>query len=306
MVLQTPVVFIIFNRPELTKVVFQAIANEKPKTLLIVADGPRNKEESKKCLETRKIVEKINWPCDVYTDYSVVNLGCKRRISSGLDWAFSHVDKAIILEDDCLPNPSFFGFCDFLLNYYRHDERIMMISGTNLLEDWKFDTSSYIFSYYGSVWGWATWRRAWKKYDVDIKLWKNQNVKTDIRNFFVDEEVFRERAEKFDDVFEGNIDTWDYQWTFCRLINCGLAITPTLNLVANLGFGEDATHTLDSKSPVANLCTHHLDFPLRHPLTFIPDSKYLDAVLNKTRPRASLKRRIKDKVKKIIGFRHIP
>ncbi len=302
MSLQTPVVLIIFNRPSLTKLIFEAIAREKPNTLIVIADGPRNNEELESCQNAREVTEEVNWECEVFRNYSDINLGCRKRVSSGLTWAFSLVEEAIILEDDCLPNNCFFTFCDRLLDYYRHDARVMMISGSNLLENYKIDLQSYLFSYYGSVWGWATWRRAWRKYDENIRLWEDPQVKASLRNIFPNPQNFRERAEKFDAVYAGKIDTWDYQWTFSRLINCGLAITPKANLISNIGFGENATHTINLNSSLANLPRHNLDFPLKHPLTLIPDSNYLIMVLNRNNLEGSLMKRIKGKLQKSLSF----
>ena len=162
----TPIVFLIFNRPDTTKRVFEAIRQAKPKKLLVVADGPRDDRqgEAEKCAAVRSIIDTVDWDCKVLTNYADVNLGCGLRVSSGLDWVFEQVEEAIILEDDCLPHPSFFPFCEEMLDLYRHDERIMHIAGTNSLEEWKSDVQSYHFSYTGGIWGWATWQRAWKYY----------------------------------------------------------------------------------------------------------------------------------------------
>lgn len=245
MTISSPVIFCIFNRPDLTEQVFKKIREAKPRILLVVADGPRTAEEVTRCHEVRKIIEMVDWDCQVLTKYSDHNLGCGRCISSGLDWAFSIVEEAIILEDDCLPAPSFFPFCQSLLEYYRNDERIMHISGNNFQHCISRTDSSYYFSKYSHNWGWATWRRAWKYYDYEMKSWlefkRMEMIETVCENIF--EQL--KWTIIFDQVHEGKIDTWDYQWLFTCWLNNGFSIIPNVNLVSNIGFGSDATHTTD-------------------------------------------------------------
>lgn len=171
--LDTPIVFIIFNRPETTRKVFEKIALVRPKRLFVIADGPRESKlnEGEACAETRKIIDEINWNCDVHKIYSEINLGCKSRIVSGLNIVFDLTTEAIILEDDCIPDPSFFPYCESLLERYRNDERIGLISGNNFLFGDYDNFDSYYFSRYPHIWGWASWRRAWKKYDSQICQW---------------------------------------------------------------------------------------------------------------------------------------
>ena len=168
--LSTPVAFIIFNRPDTTARVFAEIAKARPPKLLVVGDGPRaNRDgEADRVAEARAIIKNVDWPCEVLTNFSTPNLGCKKRVSSGIDWIFEQVEEAIILEDDCLPDPSFFQFCEEMLARYRHDDRIAMISGDNFLFGQVPVPESYYFSRYCHIWGWASWRRAWKDYDVNI------------------------------------------------------------------------------------------------------------------------------------------
>src|SRR5579871_4386735 len=165
--LTTPVALIVFNRPDTTRQVFQEIRRVRPPVLLVVADGPRrdHPEDEQLCRETRAVAEEVDWPCQVLTEYSDVNLGCRHRPASGLDWVFSQVEEAIILEDDCVPHPSFFRFCSELLSRYRDDARIGTIAGTNVQGGRKRGGASYYFSKYPTIWGWASWRRAWALYD---------------------------------------------------------------------------------------------------------------------------------------------
>jgi hypothetical protein len=274
--MQTPVAFLVFNRPDQTKKVFEAIRKAKPEKLLVVADGPRKERsgEAEKCNAVRTVVEQIDWNCEVLRNYSEINLGCKRRVSTGIDWIFEQVEEAIILEDDCLPHPTFFSFCEELLGRYKDDERIMMISGTNYLNEWKPTVQSYHFSYYGGIWGWASWRRAWKYYDVAMKLWSEAEVKDRVRDILCDEAQYKARSEIFDKTFAGEIDTWDYQWSFARLSQSGLSIVPSVNLISNIGFGQDATHTTSNTVTLSNLLTSDLRLPLAFSQVVAVDRDY--------------------------------
>jgi hypothetical protein len=264
--LRTPVAFIIFNRPDTTERVFAEIARARPPMLLVVGDGPRaNREgEMEKVAAARAIIERVDWPCEVLTHYSDVNLGCKVRVSSGLDWVFEQVPEAIILEDDCLPHPTFFRFCEEMLVRYREDQRIAMISGDNFLNGSIDIEDSYYFSRYLHIWGWATWRRAWKNYDVNMSNWPKM-----AGSGFLESTLYRpgERyfwGSAFDAVYKGAIDTWDYQWVFSAWAQNQLSIMPNVNLISNIGFGVNATHTIGD-SVYASLNTSFLVFPVKHP-----------------------------------------
>lgn len=169
--MSTPIALIIFNRPDLTIRVFSKIARAKPKTLFVIADGPRSDHpgDIKKCAEARSIIESVDWDCTVHKNYSDINLGCGRRLASGISWVFEKVEEAIILEDDCLPHPTFFRFCKELLERYRDDERIMQINGQNFQHKSMRTSYSYLFSYSNNCWGWATWRRAWQHFDMEMR-----------------------------------------------------------------------------------------------------------------------------------------
>jgi hypothetical protein len=269
----TPVAFLIFNRPELTARVFAEIAAARPRKLLVVADGPRSADERELCERTRAVIDRVDWDCEVLTNYSDVNLGCKRRVSSGLDWVFEQCEEAIILEDDCLPDLTFFRFCAELLEKYRHDERIVIISGNNFQFGRNPTPYSYYYSLYGHTWGWASWRRAWRYYDLDMKLWPTSRQTSWLHDFLGDNSAVDYWAKIFDSTYAGKIDTWDYQWLFARWIQNGLAITPGVNLVTNLGFNEDATHTKDAKSILAKLPIGQMTFPIQHPPSVFQDEE---------------------------------
>jgi hypothetical protein len=270
-----PVAFMFFNRPEVTSRVFQKIREAKPRRLLLLADGPRPHVEgdAQRCAAARAAVECVDWPCEVSRQYSDTNLGCRRRVASGLDWVFGLANEAIILEDDCEPDVTFFRFCEELLQKYRNDERVMMITGTNQVPEVPI-ADSYIFSNYGSIWGWASWRRAWSHYDVAMTTWpltKAQRLHYDTLDT---PEECRAKETVWDRVCFGGLDTWDHQWSYCRLMNSGLSVVPRVNMISNLGFGSDSTHTrnpLDSRSamPVRTMA-----FPLNHPTFVLRNRNY--------------------------------
>jgi hypothetical protein len=262
--LDTPVAFIIFNRPDLTEIVFEAIRQAKPKKLLVIADGPRFPEEAEKCEKARAVIKKVDWECEVLTNFSDKNLGCKRRVSSGIDWVFSEVEEAIILEDDCLPTQSFFYFCQTLLDHYRHDERVMHIGSNNFQNGKNITESSYYFSKYPHIWGWASWRRAWQYYDIDMKTWLDYKKLDLISLACNDSYEHRYWTNIFEGAFSGAINTtWDYQWTYAIWCQNGLSIVPQTNLVSNLGFREDATNTF-GENPLAKISTTDI-WEISHP-----------------------------------------
>jgi len=274
--LSTPVLFIIFNRPATTQLVFDAIRNIKPPRLYVAADGPRPGVESDvaACQQTRKIIEHVDWPCELKTLFRDKNLNCGVAPSSAMSWFFENESEGIILEDDCLPSNSFFWFCQDLLERYRDDDRVMHIGGNNFLNNAERNKDySYYFSRSGHIWGWATWSRAWKMFDYEIKLYEKIKAKGYFDDFFLNGVEKFYRLRKFDKTLarRGSVDWWDYQWDFARYINSGLSIVPQKNLVKNLGFGEGATHTTNKKNKSAGLEALDLDFPLRHPPFIIRD-----------------------------------
>jgi hypothetical protein len=268
--ISTPVLFIIFNRPETTQVVFDAIRKVKPPRLYVAADGPRQGIESdiERCQQARKIVAQIDWPCELKTLFREKNLNCGIAPSTAMTWFFENEAEGIILEDDCLPSESFFWFCQELLERYRDDNRVMHIGGNNFLNNWQNKKDhSYYFSRSGHIWGWATWRRAWKLFDYEIELYEKVRDNGYFDNFFLNrlEKIYRLRKFEKTVARRGTADWWDYQWDFCRYINSGLSIVPKKNLVKNLGFGADATHTTNRKSKSADMSASELQFPLNHP-----------------------------------------
>ncbi|MGB2925066.1 MAG: glycosyltransferase family 2 protein [Limnothrix sp.] len=280
--MKTPVAFLIFNRPDTTQRVFEAIRQAKPPILLVVADGPRGDrpEEAKQCAATRAIIETIDWDCEVLKNYSEANLGCKNRVSSGLDWVFEQVEEAIILEDDCLPDLSFFPFCEELLEKYRDNPKIMAISGDNFQFGRKRTEHSYYFSIYNHCWGWASWRRAWKYYDRDMTSWKQAKEKKLLNTIFSNYLAKYYWHRKFEQTYQKKYNTWDYQWTFTCWAKNGLTVLPEVNLVSNIGFNSQSTHTSDQISPYSNMPTSAMKVPLEHPPSIIRCKKADDFTQN--------------------------
>ena len=264
--MNTPVALIIFNRPETTRRVFAEIRRVRPPKLFIIADGPRSNlpGDADKVAATRSIVEEVDWNCQVLKNYSDINLGCKNRVSSGIDWVFENVNEATILEDDCLPHPTFFRFCEEMLERYRNDNNIMHITGDNFQFGLNPSKHSYYFSRYAHVWGWATWKRSWLNYDVSMEKWGSPQVRKKLLDTFEHSAEKRYWAKKWDDTFAGRIDTWDYQWAFACMFQGALSVTPNVNLISNIGFGESSTHTQRS-SLVAEIKVESMEFPLKHP-----------------------------------------
>jgi len=273
---QTPVALFVFNRPEPTARVFAEIARARPATLLIVADGPRADRagEAERSRAVREIVARVDWPCDVRTNFADANLGCRRRVSSGLDWVFEQVPEAIILEDDCVPDATLFRFFDEMLARYRDDDRVMMVSGFNPLGRWKAEAQAYHFSYCGSIWGWGSWRRAWRFYDVNMQLWRDAEARQRVKDVFAEPELYEGRIAAYDAVARGKVDAWDMQWCFSRIIQSGLSVGPAVTLVSNVGFGEGATDAHAAASPVADLPTSPMTFPLSHHDCVAVDREY--------------------------------
>ena len=283
--MKTPVALLIFNRPDTTEKVFEAIRQAKPPKLLVVADGPRSDRpgEKNKCEAARAIIDRVDWDCQVLTNYSDVNLGCKNRVSSGLDWVFNMVEEAIILEDDCLPHPDFFRFCEELLNYYRNDTRVMHISGCNYGITGSVPDQSYYFSKMVGVWGWATWRRCWDLYDVNISFWTDLvKQKILLRDIFKSPKELKLRMKNWEGVYSKKINSWAYIWHLTCLCNGGISIKPNQNLINNIGFGANGTHTKDQKSVLAKLQTKPMQFPLVHPRFMLRDSLADEIYFNQT------------------------
>lgn len=265
--ISTPVVFLVFNRPKLTARVLAQIRDARPPTLFVVADGPRERVpgDSARCAEVRQVIEDgVDWPCEFVKVYSDVNLGCGKRVSSGLSEVFESVDSAIILEDDCLPDPTFFSFCQELLDRYSSEDRVGQIAGCSFLEGALTQSpESYYFSRYPHCWGWATWRRAWRGYDHEMRDWKVKMPES----FWprgLDDPRERSRWEKsFISVLTGEVDSWAYRWTYSLWRQNAISANSRQNLVSNIGFGPEATHT--RRGGFGGIPLQKVQFPLVHP-----------------------------------------
>jgi hypothetical protein len=271
------VLLMVFNRPDATQQVMSALREAKPAQLYVVADGPRvdHPRDEQLCARVRDVIENVDWECDVHSLYRDANRGCRDGVSDAVSWFFDRVEEGIILEDDCVPHPTFFRYCSTLLERYREDERVFAICGTNELG--QHDNGfSYSYSLYGSIWGWASWRRAWQYYDVTMSYWPVVKAARALEAIIPTERDRKHYEAVFELTHTGAIDTWDYQWTFARLLQHGLSVMPNVNLVSNIGFGHGATHTHDG--PFAALGVQAMTFPLSAPPVMVHDQRYRDLV----------------------------
>lgn len=265
--LKTPVVLLIFNRPDSTRKVLGALRQVRPARLLVVADGPRSDrpDDARQCQEARGVLSEIDWPCQVETEFAARNLGCMRRVSSGLDWVFERVEEAIILEDDCLPDATFFRFCSELLDRYRDRHDIGQIGGVNFQFGRRQTPYSYYFSRYNHVWGWATWRRAWQMNDNAMAEWPSFRSERGLHRILSGATEIQYWTWVFNQVASGKIDSWACRWTLSCWRHELMTILPSVNLVTNIGFDPAATHTRDADNCLAGIATATMEFPLRHP-----------------------------------------
>lgn len=275
--------------------VFESIRLVKPRQLFIAADGPRRhvQGEAELCLQTRQIVSKIDWPCELRTKFSETNQGCKLSVSSALDWFFEQVEEGIILEDDCLPDPTFYSFCENMLGCYKDDNRIMMISGTNYLFDKAPIEESYFFSRYYAIWGWATWKRAWEKCDLHMKSWPGNKATKQLLYLFGDRVISKFYTDMFDNVYRNKTDSWGIPWAYSCIFQNGLAIVPVQNLISNIG--TQGTHTGNTPSPFLRMPLGKFDIDrINHPSGVAPNGicdkrTYRNVLTMKNNPRALLR-----------------
>ncbi|MBK9177289.1 MAG: nucleotide-diphospho-sugar transferase [Flavobacteriales bacterium] len=301
--LRTPVLLIGFNRIGPLRQVFQAVREARPPRLYFAADGPRNEEERVRCEEVRVLAKEVDWPCEVHTRFNDRNMGLRQGVSSAIAWFFEHEEEGIVLEDDTLPVPSFFRFSQEMLERYRHDERIWVVMGNNLLDDWAGPVGGdYYFSAhgYGAPWGWASWRRVWAHYDVDMSVWPELKGSPLLRDFFLNHHEEEVARAIFDRVHAGVMNSWSYQLDITRIANHALNILPHMNLVDNIGFGEDGTHTTGLADPRNKRTAKDIVFPLRHPRLIMldahRDAAYFDRFIGFTRGE-----RFKNAVKGMLG-----
>lgn len=268
--MKAPVLLIFFNREDEVQQVVDAVRNYAPEKIYLASDGGRTAREHQKVLQIRrKVKESIDWDCQLNCLFSDKNLGCQWGPVEAVNWVFEKEDRCIILEDDCVPEHSFFGYCEQLLGRYADNERVWMISGENYLEDDSmFGKADYTFSLRTETWGWATWKRAWEKCDFRLQAWpvyKREKVLSHMYYMkYYDELAYM--TKQLDNIYrQKDRSIWDYQWRFHMAINGGLCIIPRRNLITNIGWGEAATHT-KFKSSIWDVPTGSLNTPLQHPV----------------------------------------
>lgn len=308
---KTPIVFFVFNRPEPTKKVFEAIKKERPEKLYIVADGPREnkKGEKEKCAEVLKIVENIDWPCEVKRNYSETNMGCGPRVSSGIEWAFGHTNQIIVLEDDCLPNEDFFVFMETMLEKYKNNPEIGSICGFSpQIPELKEYEYSYYFSKFYYMWGWGTWKDRWNDYEYDLKSWKEKDGVNWLNEKIKDRKISRQFSRDFNNVYKNNekeelnVNTWDFQFAYNHFKNNLFCIKPRENLIENLGVGfEDATHT-KIDNPIGYMKHQKLLQPLKYPKKNGWTEKIDKKIFKKYTQKSEIFFFIKQLIKKIKPF----
>ncbi len=245
------ILLIIFNRPDKTKSIIKALSEFKPPVIYVSADGPRDLNENATCNYTRSLISMIDWDCKVITNFIPTNLGCKVAVSKAIDWFFSMEDEGIILEDDCLPSNDFYEFCSTMLEKYRYNDSVGSISGTKISPFFKNYKYDYFLSKYPNIWGWATWKRVWSKYDVNISNWEDLWRINKIDEYLSDPILVNYWRKVFKNVYESKIDTWDYQFVYLYFKEKYRCIIPNKNLIKNIGFDAEATHTLSETSWVS-------------------------------------------------------
>jgi hypothetical protein len=282
-----PVLLIVYRRPEPTALVLDAVARAKPSRLFVAADGPVNEQERDACERARAAATAVTWPCQVLTDFSETNLGCRIRVTSAVHWFFDRVDRGIVLEDDCVPAPDFFPFCAEMLDRYADDDRIVHVSGETYAT--RRPPWSYTFSKYALTWGWATWRRAWQRFDERIGVWPELRDSGAIDALFDTPDERMYWTGVFQQVHDGLLPTtWDYSWWFACLTN-GLSIRPAANLIQNVGGGPAASHTANDADLLCRP-VGRLPWPLHHPPCVIRDREGDLDTFDVRLPGAALKR----------------
>ncbi len=306
-----PIIFINFNRPDHSRRVFERLRLAKPWQIFLVADGPRTNvaSDNEKCSAVREIISNVDWECNVHKNFSETNMGARHRIESGINWAFTFdtVEYVIILEDDCLPELSFFRYCGELLKAYALEERVMAISGNHFLPVELSPSSSYYFVRSPLIWGWATWKRAWKLFPQNLKensLCGLLKALPKHKRKFCSAGEYNLLKSKLKQIEKGQLEAWDYIWNVIIKIQEGLCICPNVNLIANIGFDEQATHTNASFEKDIFTQTEEMRFPLKSPQKIENDS-LRDLYLYQNYIHVSYWQRWKDVIARIIHYRRL-
>jgi hypothetical protein len=298
---EVPVALIVFRRPDTTRRVLDAIQQARPSQLFVIADGPRegHPTDAEQCRATRDVIAEVGWDCDVRRNYADENMGCQRRVATGLDWVFDQVDRAIILEDDCVPDPSFFPFCAEMLDRYESETQVMTVSGNNFQPE-RRTKYSYYFSRYMHCWGWATWRRAWKHFDPAMRHWPTVQDDGWLNEIFERSRAVSYWTHILNQVYEKEVDSWAYVWQFDIWLRSGINILPEKNLVTNVGFGRNATNTTFSESERSEMTIHEMLPPYHHP-PFIVRNRSADKYTEENYYSKGIVGEVKRKIKKYLN-----
>lgn len=293
--MDTPILLIAWRRPHTLRQVINAIRPAAPTRVFVACDGPNRDRpgEVEKVAATRAVISnEIDWPCQLELFYSDVNQGCRLGVSRAITWFFDHVEKGIVLEDDCVPSPYFLEFCQFNLEKHKNNQRIWQISGYNSLTKASaasLSTPEYFYSKYGSIWGWASWRDRWASFDSELSLFEDKELLYFFLNSLEPWENPARRLRQINLIRSG-YDTWDWQWLFCRIMNSGLSVVPASSLISNCGFGPDAAHTIKPKrqyrAPSVSLKTGSLS----NPNHFLISKDYDKYILNRAARQAFSKK----------------
>ncbi len=300
--LRTAVLFIAFKRYAESKAVMEAIRAARPPRFYFACDGARNDKERKEVEKVRSLAKLVDWPCEFKTNFSDKNLSVKFAPPAAIDWFFEQEEEGIILEDDCLPQPSWFWYAQEMLDHYRHDERIWVVMGNNLMPEWplKNDDSYYFSSHgYGAYWGWASWRRTWRKYDLHMSVWPQLRDSGLLDGNFLSRNERQEAHHLLESSWDGRIHSWDFQLDYGRIMHGCVNIIPNVNLIRNIGFGYGSTHTSSQLDPRNKEEAANISFPLKHPAFMIVDNRR-DLTYFERYIQPSALRRFKNLVKKAL------
>lgn len=299
-----PVLILAFNRPDNTRAVIDAVRPVRPRRLFLAVDGPRADRpgERDQVLAVQRLADAVDWPCQVDTLFRGANLGCKRAVSEAITWFFEQVDAGIILEDDCVAHPTFFAFAAELLERYRDDDRVCMISGDNFQFGRRRTPYSYYFSRFTHIWGWASWRRAWQLYDHRMSLWPELRDGGWLMDILQDRSAAAYWSRIFEATWAERNTSWAYRWTFSAWVHSALTVLPSVNLVSNIGFGDMATHTLNRRNRFAALPCEAMALPLRHPPYLIRDAR-ADNFTQRTMFRTPVWRRVAGRLLRALSGR---
>lgn len=302
---KVPVLFITFNRLDTSRQVFEAIKSQQPQKLYLFSDGPRKDKqgEANAVYEVRNwLTSQINWPCDVHTLFLDQNMGPRYALGHAVNWLFAHEEEGVIFEHDCLPHPSFFPFCAELLERYRNEPRVMYISGNNFMFNEVTFQHSYSFSRHNHIWGFATWRRAWQKYDPEMTGFEEAFSSHFFDKLIPDSRIRKEYITILNAVKLGTVDTWDYQWFFNTWCAGGVGVIPSQNLVSNIGYGALALNTFRDNHILANIPVNDIGSVISHPEEITTNKEIERVYLKRVFPPFLVRVRLINKILRKLGY----